>query len=157
MLHLTTSTVDCSLHQTQFRHVACHHRHSPKKIFHNNNPQWYSSPPLAHSVTITPSDLKQTSLIHAANISAFANYRHSAQVIYEVNVKWLLHLIALNDTRTHTHTHTHTLEDSPGRRIGPSHRHLPDKHTTLTRGRKLWLRQDLNQQPQHASGLRHTS
>ena len=112
MFHLTTSTVDCSLHQSQFRHVACHHHHSPKKISHNNNPQWYSSPPLVHSLTITPSDLKQTSLIHAASISLFANYRHSAQVILRSERQMT---VALDRTQWHTHTHIHTHTHTPCR------------------------------------------
>ena len=39
---------------------------------------------LLHNANASLLDLKQTPLIRAASISLFANYRHSAEVIYEV-------------------------------------------------------------------------
>lgn len=57
-------------------------------------PQCWHLESLQHNANASLLDLKQTPLIRAATISLFANYRHSAQVNYEVKQhtnSWYFH------------------------------------------------------------------
>jgi hypothetical protein len=64
-------------------------------------------------------------------------------------------LLILEVSRSHKMPH-HSRYDSSGRVISPSHRPLPDKHTTLTTDKHPCPRRDSNPQSQQASGCRPT-
>ena len=80
----TTQTHCTTQHNTNPLHNATQHKPAAQRnttqtrctTQHNTNP--------LHNANASLLDLKQTPLIRAASIPLFVNYRHSAEVIYEV-------------------------------------------------------------------------